>query len=182
MKKIILALTLVFTFSVAQAGILIEPYMGYGITALESDNGGGGLPVEWGVKGQSLGVRAGVSYLGFFGALDYEMGSRDFTVDAGSASVTVSEKDLTNVGLAIGYDVPIIPIRVFGKYIMSATWEEGSSEWKGNGLGVGVGLTILPIVDINIEYKKLTFDEGLGAATEVTGQEIFLSISAPFVF
>ena len=50
-------------------------------------------------------------------------------------------------------------------------------------MGVGVGLTFLPIIDINIEYKKISFDEGLGGtASELDGQEIFLSLSAPFTF
>lgn len=182
MRNILLAL--LFVFSTAQAGLLVEPYIGYGITALESDNNGSGSSVELGITGQSLGFRGGYSFLGFFAALDYEMGSRSLEVDAGAAgTLSVLDKDVTNVGLAVGYDLPIIPLRVWGKYIMKSEYKDSSATWKGDGMGVGIGLTFLPIIDINIEYKKIAFDEGLGGtASELDGQEIFLSLSAPFTF
>lgn len=177
----ILVLFLAFTFTTANAGLLIEPYLGYGITGLESDNGGSGSSVELGIQGQSLGFRGGLTFLGAFAALDYEMGSRSLDIDAGSTTVSVLDKDVTNVALAVGYDVPVIPIRVWGKYIIKSEYKDSSETWKGGGMGVGLGLTFLPIIDINIEYKKIEFDEGLPAgADDFTGQEIFLSLSAPF--
>lgn len=182
MKKILI-LFLALTFTTANAGLLIEPYAGYGITGLESDDGGSGSSVELGIKGQSLGFRGGLTFLGFFAALDYEMGSRSLDIDAGSTTVSVLDKDVTNVGVALGYDVPILPLRFWGKYIMKSEYKDSSETWKGGGMGLGIGLTFLPIIDINIEYKKIEFDEGLpSSAKEFSGQEIFLSISAPFTF
>lgn len=179
MKKLIILMTLTLSLQ-GFAGVLVEPYMGYGITGFEATDTGSSSAVEFAVDGQSVGGRLGITMFGFFAALDYEMGSRDFELDSGTSSQTLVEKDVKNQGIAIGWDVPILPIRFWGKYIFSSEWEEGPTLWEGKASAIGVGFTMLPIIDINIEVKKYTLDSGTGSLGEVTGQEVFIGLSAPF--
>jgi hypothetical protein len=150
-------------------------------------------PLAFAQKGTSFGFRLGMTLGPAFIAADYETGNKDMIWDGTGTQPDLTSKT-SNTAIALGIDVPVMPIRAYVKYIFSATNEIdytpipifgatlGAVEYKGTGFAVGLGLTFLPIVDINIEYKSLTFDEGngdtLGTNFENTG--ISIGISAPF--
>ncbi|MGK0366890.1 MAG: hypothetical protein ACI9QD_000020 [Thermoproteota archaeon] len=175
MKKLLIKLSLLGTLvsGTANAGFLVEPYVGYGITAFEHDSSS----LEFAVNGASYGFRGGATWMGFFAALDYEIGSRSLELESGSTSITLADYDMTNIGLTVGYNVPVLPLRVYGKYITNSSFEASSTEFEGDGIGFGLGLTFLPFVDINIEYRTYDLEVSNSA---YSGKEITLGLSLPF--
>jgi hypothetical protein len=173
MRKIIIPLfsVLLLTYSaVSQAGLLIEPLVGYNFTSKASTtqknyNAGDG----WGYGGR-LGFRTegrlefGFDYL----KTDVNMGSNDFDKN-------IQQEDL---GAFLGYRFERL-FKIYGTYIFSATGEtkiNGRNENLENGGGYkfGVGVTILPFIDVNLDYRKVGFNK------DIAVDSMMLSLSLPF--
>jgi hypothetical protein len=207
MRKLITALFLTSTLSVAQAGVHIEPYLGYMLhsseqkttttTALDTTT-------EYSASSPLLGARLGYGMLGFSFGVDYSMSTGAFELEQDSpATTTPSDKyKSTNLGLYAGFTFPIM-LRVWATYFINNKLEldkvggtaanSDSMELTGNGLAVGVGWTGLPFLALNLEYRMLTFDEikrrdgtvvALPSTTfgELEAKEIVLSVSLPLDF
>lgn len=152
MKNLIMICALVLVSTVANAGGFIEPYIG--MEKGELDFGAGGTADT---KGTALGLRAGYQMVIPWFALDVKMVK-------GDAETTPVEADTsyTDLGVTVGASVPFV--RPFIGYIPSAKMKlEGggiTDEYaKGTGLKLGVGIKILPLVDINIEQVSYEFKE-----------------------
>jgi len=208
-NKIISALFLTSLSFSSFAGFLVDPYIGFKFGSKDQtvkNLGAANGTYEDKDSGYAIGSRLGYSFLGLMGGLDFNVGSITDKADSSPAGITVSGEDdysTKQVGLFLGYELPIL-FRFWGTYYFTNEWEAKSSNtvtgtdkgdtYSGSGFGLGVGFTGLPIVSINLEYKKSTFDEfkdGVtGAKTsypsnfssEVEASEIFLSVSAPFDF
>ena len=172
-----------FMVKPAQAGLLIEPVLGYSMGKIEvdtpdsSEEKGNGL--SWGGRlgYQNLGFQLGIDYL----RTSYNMKDNDFKED-----LVASEWALFG-----GFEFPIL-LRVYAGYIFSA---QGETEFAGNqkvkfndgtGMKLGVGFTGLPFVDINVEYRKGTYSELKGAGlpsnnVDTDFSAIMLGVSLPFV-
>lgn len=179
MKKILLSFFLVIQSSFA--GLLIEPYLGYGI-GLSGDSkitsGSNAFQYDSGVgSGPEYGARLGYSFLGAFAALDYSMSSfkvEDKITGLNGSSLSgysnnKSEVDEKAMALTVGYELPIL-LRVWGKYIFNVGWEiekdkivsestPYKSELSGTGIALGAAFTTLPFVNIYAEYKSVKLDE-----------------------
>ncbi|MCM2354446.1 MAG: porin family protein [Pseudobdellovibrio sp.] len=151
MKNLLLALSVVLVTSAANAGGFIEPYVGYQMGKF--DYGGG---VEGDSKGTALGLRAGYQMVIPWFALDVQMGK-------GKISDVTPEDDYsyTDVGVVVGASVPFV--RPFIGYVPAAKTKlknSGSSDTvEGTGLKLGLGIKILPLVDINVEQMNYEFKE-----------------------
>lgn len=199
MKKLLL---LVFMISTAHAGVLVEPYLGYRFGSGEIDVTNSGLlngTYKYALSGYNLGGRLGYSFLGVFGALDYSIGKLEEESDGTPAGVTVTDKkdeyDTTNIGLTVGYEFPVF-LRAWGTYFLKSELEETTDSnpdtYEGSGFGVGIGFTSIPIIDLNLEIRKFSYDEVTdnsgttslpsNTASELETTEIMLSVSAPFDF
>ena len=171
MKRISLVCALFTFLTVANAGILIEPYVGYGLGSGET----GGT--EWDMSGLKFGGRLGYEKMGLFGALQYEMGA--MTKDA---SGTESDVDDSSFGIVVGYQFPFA-LRAWAGYGFSGTVDDAGSEQDYTTITLGVGYKpipgIIPMADIfiNAEYRMISLD---GAADADSASEIFLSIGVPF--
>lgn len=165
-----------------QAGLLIEPLVGYSFGSFEGED----LDQE-DISGASYGGRLGYQKLGFQLGLDYLKSS--FNVD----NKDYSSFDTSEIGGFIGFEFPVF-LRVYAGYIFSATGEttfdNGSSKNKiefqsGSGSKFGLGFTGLPFIDINLEYRKGTFDEyktqGIKVKDATDYSVYMLSLSFPFV-
>lgn len=180
----------VFIFALAssaKASILIEPLVGYSMAAkVEVENyktysGGSGLSYGGRFGYQNLGFQLGVDYLKSTLDMDHKHFKNDF--------------ESSEFAGFIGYEFPIL-LKVYAGYIFS-----GQAESKGfvnptttlvqkadfnGGTGgkLGVGFTILPFLDINLEYRQLTYDEfnlgGVKRIEEVNYSAYLLSVSLPF--
>ena len=185
MNKLLMPLTVctwIFCFGIAlagpsaQAGILIEPYIGY--FAGKSKQA---TQTTLNVKGPGYGARLGYTKLGFMIGLDYQTGSQ-----TNDASPNHFDLTPTNVGAFVGYQLPIL-LRAYAGYNFIAkvkgTNPSNHIAYSGNGVKVGVGFTALPLVSINIEYLLTTFDhddDGNQALTnKINSDMVGLTVSLP---
>ena len=177
MKRIFAILAvLILGSQSAQAGIMIEPYLGY-VVGGEIDDGGGATADP---AGTLFGARLGFRTLGFMAGVDYQTGTieaQDWTDNAED-----SDSDVTDLGVFVGYEFPIL-FRVYFSYFFDSKSEpEGSTgELEGSGTRLGVGYTGLPFVAINLELLSHSYDEFDGSAlsSDFTADSYVLSVSLP---
>lgn len=180
----------------SHAAILVEPVVGFnlgarsnfdsysdGSTTLASQEFSGGT-------GLSYGGRFGYQNFGFQVGLDYLASSLDF-----------DDKDMkddfntTEWAAFVGFRFPIL-LRFYAGYIFSATADskivDGTGTTQdadfngGSGFKAGLGWTVLPFVDLNLEYRNVAFDEWKSGGTklpqDVDYRSFLLSVSLPFTF
>ncbi len=157
-KYFALSLFLLSTHS-SNAALLIEPVIGYSsgkynATIKELASGTEIDDFSESIKGSSYGGRIGYQNLGFQFGVDYLASKMDLDGD----DFTTSE-----LGVFAGFEFPIL-FRVYGGYILSGTGktedEDGNSlDFKGgSGPKIGLGFTLLPFLDVNLEYRSVKYD------------------------
>ncbi len=168
---------LILSISSANAGVLIEPVIGYNLKFDFKDDSG----TEKGM-GTSFGGRLGYQNLGLQLGLDYLKSSIKMDDDAYEENVSMGEW-----AAFVGYEFPVL-LRVYAGYIFSATAETESGGSKvefseGSGSKLGVGFTGLPFVVVNFEYRTGNFEEGksggLTGDADLDYKAYMLSLSLP---
>lgn len=189
MKKFLWIYAFAFS-SIAQAGFLIEPYVGYSIGSGEDNMN---TVTEWEQNAPFFGARLGYQAFGFMGGIDFTHGLDSDLKETSGGVTTKYDVDQNTFGAFFGYNFPAL-FRVWGAYYFSSTLGLNSGpgfggEIKGSGYGLGFGYTGLPWVALNIEYRRLTFDEAesvIGQTIKFNSQEemdynqIMFSLSLPF--
>ncbi len=164
---------MIISFSwTAQAGFLIEPFIGYGVSG-DYDQGS----TYYDLSTTMFGARAGLTMLGFMYGLEYATGS----LSVGTSPETSG--DSTDLGAFVGFEFPIM-IRVWATYYFQSSMQfDGGSKINGSGTKLGVGYTGLPFVSINFEMLNRTYDEfdssSVVLSPEVTHSTFLLGISLP---
>ncbi len=165
----------------ASAGLLIEPLVGFSKGELNTESVLG--KDKWDFTGMSYGGRLGYQELGFQLGLDY-LNSNNSVDDNDWDSYKSSEW----AGF-VGFEFPVL-LRVYAGYIFSATgegeYQNDSIDFiEGSGTKFGIGFTGLPFVDINLEYRNVTYGDGEISGTKVGYEQTYdaymLSFSLPFV-
>ncbi len=171
----------------AQAGLLLEPVLGYSMAKFETDSPGSS---EDKATGPSVGGRIGYQNLGFQLGLDYLRSN--LNVDDNNFKEDLVTNEFAGF---IGFEFPIL-VRVYAAYIFAATAEAdvdlglgaGKQSYElsdGNGMKLGVGFTVLPFLDINVEYRKGTYSEikvgSLKSDDETDFSAVMVGVSLPFV-
>lgn len=161
----------------AQAALLIEPLAGFNVGKLTAQDLVGTDSDDYDLKGFSYGGRLGYQNFGFQLGLDYLNSNLD--VESSSDNLKTSEW----AGF-VGFKFPVL-LKVYAGYIFSGTGDNGDVDYKGGtGPKFGVGTTILPFLDINLEYRKISYDErkvsGVTSDTDDKYSSVLLSISLPF--
>ena len=115
--------------------------------------------------------------------VEYGMGSgMTWDIAAAAAAGINSQKvdyDLTQMGVFVGYELPIL-LRVWATYYFDVNWDlEGSTSRELTTIALGVGFTGLPFVSLNAEYRLNTFDNKLGFDDYETNAEVLFSASIP---
>lgn len=197
MKILSLVFLSFFTLNMARAGWHVEPYLGYMLIG-DADDDSTTRNVEYDLDYHPflLGGRFGYNLAGFMGGIDFSL-SPNFTLKNSAKTVgteTSSKYDYSAsyMGIFAGYNFPAM-FRVWLTYYFRAELEGEElpvvdDEYKGSGFGLGFGYTGLPIplMSLNAELRKPTFDEAFDKSTGVTSVvdysalEFFLSISAAF--
>lgn len=148
MKNLLMVCALVLGASVAQAGMFIEPNIGIQKGEVTYSNGS-----TEDSKGTALGLRLGYQMVIPWVALDVRMSKG--TVE----SSPESDYSGTDIGITAGASVPFL--RPFVGYVPAAKqkFEAGgaSNELEGNALKLGLGIKLLPLIDINIDQTTYTF-------------------------
>jgi hypothetical protein len=169
MKKILLGLILIglMLSPMAQAGLLIEPNIGVNLGGKFS----GDTPEafaetfpdtfedeSWNVNGNFYGLKLGYKFLGF-------MIGGEYSAVAGSNISDGESYNITETGAFIGYAFPFF-LRIYAGPVLSSNIEvtdkeDGiKSEWLfkgGSGTRMGIGLTLLPFLSINLEVKNIKY-------------------------
>jgi hypothetical protein len=173
--------------SPAQAAILVEPLIGHNFATQVDGPGGGHYP-----RGNGLGYggRIGYQKLGFSVAADY------LHSDINMHNSDFDDKLRTNEYAAVvGLRLPIL-LKLYAGYILNASGissysMNGASSQSakfdsGHGYKLGAGWTLFPLVDINLEYRNLTFDNwklgGVKNNRNVTMGAWMVSVSVPIRF
>ena len=175
MKKIyqlLLLLGLVFGTN-ARADLLIEPLVGYSFgrfTEVPGDD-------DATASGTSYGGRLGYQNLGFQLGVDY----LNSTLDVKDSKDNLKASEWAGF---IGFKFPIL-LRAYAGYVFSGTGEQGNLDLTGGtGPKFGLGFTGFPFININLEYRKITYDKvktGTVSYDNETGYNAYmLSISLPF--
>ncbi len=184
MKKLtqfglLLALVLGFTVE-SRAFLLIEPVIGYNVGKFNSELEllGEKEKSDDSMSGTSYGGRLGFQNLGFQLGLDYL---------ASNLSVDGDSLKTSEFGGFVGFEFPIL-LRVYAGYVFSGegTLEGDDDDIKlksGTGPKLGVGFTVLPFLDLNLEYRSIKYEEkDLGALGKLNAdyQAVMFGISLPF--
>lgn len=191
MKKIFATIAILCGISsAAQAGLMIEPYIGYEMGDITLDPVSGSEST-FSNSGVGYGLRLGYQMLVPFLALDYRVSSGTSKPNVG----TDQDYTSSSLGAVVGVDLPLI--RAWAGYGFSneATLKglggDADTKYKGTYTKAGIGLGFLPIVSINAEYimnnfSKVNFGEGAGDESRSTYYDsiknnmVFISVSAPF--
>jgi hypothetical protein len=192
MNKLLLILAVFFGVQVAQAGILIEPYLGYETGSFKyAEVGTPDSSFTDTITGTGMGLRLGYKFLIPWVALDYTTVS-----GKGKAGDPTEENyDITQTGMAavVGADIPLL--RAWLGYgfsnesVRKATANSVETKLKGTYTKVGVGFKFIPFVSLNAEYKINNDDkvEGSGFSSNksdvfssLSNNSLMISVSAPF--
>jgi hypothetical protein len=202
LRTLIVATTIFFSsafLNKAQAGIMVEPYVGYNLLVSDFTFGSAsgvlnGQSVKLDDTGLGYGLRLGVTVPLFFAALDYSMANLSSSVKekpAGS-SVSTESSATSSLGATVGVNLPII--RPYIGYIFDDQAKSDSATVYGTGFKVGVGLSIFPMVKLNAEYVTRTWtksksssgtEENFGDSAiykSVKGSGFFINASVPLSF
>lgn len=145
---------LFFSLRAHATDLLIEPYLSYTIAAKYAESNK--TPTA---NGLTYGARLGGDYMNFQFGVDYMTGS---WTDDQSPQDTITP---SNLGIFLGFKFPAM-IRIYGDYFFNEEYKfknsGGSHNYEGTEFRFGLGITSLPIVDINFEYGMgtLTTDNG----------------------
>ena len=177
MKKILSALLLTFGFAYqAQAGVLIEPYLGYNGGTIKASLPAPFPEVSEGMTGVVYGARLGYKMAVFYVAADYSMGSL-------KAEISNSDTDfkVSRFGAVAGFTgLPMVDF--YAGYLFNSSMEvdeTGGAKFAGSGFKLGVAFTTLPLISINLEYIMNSFDDET-PYTDVKESAAVLSVSVPF--
>ena len=192
LKVFTLALVCALSIESAQAGVLIEPMIGYQFGSADEAVTGGSA--EHSYSDAFFGARLGYQQLGLMAGLDYRISS---FVDERDYSGSKQKNDVkeSKFGFFVGYNLPIL-LRAWVGYYFSVSQEDDDArggnlgdERNGSGPGIGLGFTGLPFISINLEYHSFALDEykNVSAGTTTNGsdydvKEFLLSVSLPLDF
>lgn len=185
MQRLIPFIMLLFTLSTAHAALLIEPVVGYNFGKGDFEGNEAFDEISLNANGVGFGGRLGYQYLGLQLGLDY----LSSTLDLGDKSFKKSART-SEFGAFVGFEFPVF-FRVYGGYIFSATGETETDNdeyefTEGSGPKVGIGFTGFPIIDVNLEYRRISYgkveESGAEKEIDVYYNAIFLGLSAPFTF
>lgn len=181
MFKKLLVLLFFLGLSQANAGVLFEPYIGYGFGSSEQGSS------KSDGTGPEFGGRIAFETLGFFIGGEY-MAATIKTKN--KTTKNTYNYNVTNIGATVGYQFPIL-LRAYATYFFTSNAKVDTTipaTYSGNAMKIGVGFTGLPIVSINLEYIATTYTkaEAMGITQTIspkaTGSMYAISISAPLTF
>lgn len=175
-RILILSGLMIFTSSAWATDLLIEPYLSYTIAAKFKESSK--TPTA---DGLTYGGRLGGDYMNFQFGVDYMTGNWS---DDQSPSDTITP---SNFGIFFGFKFPAM-IRVYGDYFFNEEYKfkssSGSNNYEGTEFKFGLGITTLPLVNINLEYGMgtLTTDNGTTMNQNIKVTYYGIGLSVPLEF
>ncbi len=179
MKKLLSIFSIVFGMSsLAHAGILIDPYLGYETGQVKYTTVIGAVQGTNDISGTTLGLRLGYKFIIPYVALDYSMS----TGKSKPSSGTETDFSQTGLGIVVGASLPFVsPYIGYGISNESKIKDDGTGNGdttlKGTYIKVGVGTGFIPIVTLNFEYKMSTYDKYSDNGGEVNRSDVFSDLT-----
>jgi hypothetical protein len=166
---------LLFTLN-ARADFLFEPYVGFEMAKFKPSGGS---------SKDSTGITFGGRF-GYIFASEFQLGV-DYM--AGTWWDDASPKDdirPNNLGIFVGYKFPTM-VRLYGVYFFNEEYifknNNSSTDYEGTEFKLGVGITELPVINLNVEYAWGTLDRANGNSTnDVKVTYLGVLISVPLTF
>jgi len=192
MKKLLLGTVLsMFSLSIFAADLWIEPFLGYGIGTVKATATalGTNYDIKYSYNGADFGGRLGIRTWGLLAGVQYDMMKAKLTLkeSSGLTGLSNTDSDISNLGLYLGYELPLF-FKVWGTYYISSKDKRSSATVKSDG-GYSLGIGYRPISIIgkvalyfNAEYRAFSYkDYTSGTATLKNNKynEVLLSISTP---
>lgn len=179
MKKLFAVCALVLGFgSAANAGLLLEPYLGYEMGTVK-DNAAGKM------NGTLLGARvAWTAPLMFWAGLDYAT-TVSANFDSDTNGVADSDAKRSTLWAVVGVDFPILLRGWVGYGLMNEIkLSDYDNKLKGKSTKLGLSFTGLPFICLNLEYLMENFDEQSAGSLspEAKNTAYVLSVSLPWEF
>lgn len=196
MKTLLRGITLAAFLTIsttAQAGLMLEPYLGYQTTAVDAKFKTLDLDAGGANQGVGFGLRAGYSLIMAWFALDYMMVPNGKFKPANELVMSEADYSRSDLWLTAGIDLPVL-LRFWGGYglMNTATFKDSSGDSKltgGSHMKFGLGFTGLPLVSLNLEYLMHEHKKIDAGGTETSTSDIYktfkesgmlLSVSVPF--
>ncbi len=194
MKKLLSAFAIVFGMSsLAHAGMLVEPYLGYQMGDSKYQYAPASSNSEYTDKlsGVGYGLRLGYKFLVPWVALDYTGVSGTDKVDYPG----IKDMDFTKSSLGLVAGADLVLLRAWAGYgfsnQMTLKGDSGNPDYKFKGtyIKAGLGLGFIPLVSLNLEYQINNFDKVDVGSGEQSKSDVFdtlkhdtimFSVSAPF--
>lgn len=151
----------------------IEPYIGVGF-------GKADIGTSDSSSHTALGLRAGTEFAGLaFAALDASM------MKSKIDTATARKFNRTTIGAVAGVDLPLI--RAWFGYNFKDDWSGDDNntlfDLEGKSTKLGVGLGMLPFIEINLEYIMFSADKfvlsGSSSDSDAEDNTVLLSVSLP---
>lgn len=184
-KMMFVVVFILFVSFNLSAGILFEPIVGYEKSQYDTDS-----DVDQTLEGGKLGLRVGATFGSPFIAVSAEMVELKYKTDDSTAEYDAKR---TRLGVEVGFQPERLPVRVWVGYFPKTQIEfeftGANTKIRGYGAKVGLGLTSLSYVNINIEGHIHTYNEYYSQASEdwvksnesVKEQGVTVSLSVPLV-
>ncbi|MGZ3770600.1 MAG: outer membrane beta-barrel protein [Bdellovibrio sp.] len=173
MKKLLAVFALVLGFAnTSNAGLMIEPYLGYEFGKTKD-------AIDGSLSGSQMGLRLAYSApVLFWAGLDGTFGS-SATLKPDSGSNETAKR--TTVYGVVGLNFPILLRAWYGYSFMDEVNFEVRGKAKGSGSKLGVGFTGLPFVSLNFEYlnEKFTSMNGVDISPALKNDSYIFSVSLP---
>ena len=156
----------------ANAGILLEPYVGAEFDNFAADITSGGT-LKYNDTGPHAGLRLGYQFPLIFVAADYDFGALNSSIDqptgAGFKSGSVTR---SSAFAEIGAKVPLLYAYVGYGFLNDWTFKQASGTndllFKGTAVKAGLSFTGLPFIAVTLEYMTSTFSKFATGGTETS--------------
>lgn len=175
--RIFIALTLFLSSqALADDQFFVEPYVGLYDAVFKSSTSN-----SPNVGGYGYGVRGGIGYYSLQLGLDYMTGK--MKDDQGPQDTVTPEL----LGVILAYKFPAY-LRLYAEYFFNDKWtfDNGvaTHSYEGTELRLGVGLTFIPYVNVNIEqtWGSLDKDNGSTMTNPYKTRISSITLSVPFEF
>ena len=173
----------------SDAGVLIDPYLGY----LFPGNATQGPGDSFKFHGPVYGIRGGFQETVMLG---FDFGKSYLKFKRGKP-VYVLPRDYSGTYFSFfaGVSLPAIPLRFWASYYLYSEYEDGEGRgsgdsYLGDGYGATIGFTGIPFLSLNLEFRMFRFDrfedaisgEKTDLEPDLLSNEILLTVSVPLVF
>ena len=175
MKKLLFTIAMVVGFSsVSQAGLLLEPYLGYE-AGKYSMSGFDAKP-----SGTVLGLRLAYSIPMFWFGIDASSSNGKINPETSGTNNDAYTRSV--LGAGVGVEFPIL-LRAWVGYGFSnklANKDVSNSDLTGTSTKFGIGFTGLPLVSLNLEMITDSYDKVNDVAVSgISSSGYVLSVSLP---